>query len=331
MFVLLSTEKEIGGYFGFDFDVKPCLKFPYPNAVRYCSARAAFYDLVKNLDIQAIWMPKFICNSMLAPLELLGINIKFYDLDHNFFPILDEKINKSEYLLYINYFGIFTQNQKKLLDIYPRDKLIFDHSQAFFLAPFENVHTLYSIRKFLPVADGGLLVTKNKLNSEIQATLNFEQTIEQYHHLFKRSIFGAQVAYDDFQRAERKFEDCIPRVISPLTEIILEDINYNEYKEKRLENFKFLHSKLEKLNYLSIDIEDIESPLTYPFLWKHNFIEEFTKNKVYSPTYWIDCLSRINKASNEYIWLNQLTHLVCDHRYSIQDMQYQIDLIMEFL
>ena len=81
--MLPSSHKEIGGYFG--FDLNDANQFPYPLAKKYCSARAAFYDLVRNLGIQAIWMPKFICDTMLKPLELLNISIKFYDINEDLY------------------------------------------------------------------------------------------------------------------------------------------------------------------------------------------------------------------------------------------------------
>ena len=104
IFVLLPIHKEIGGYMG--FDLNNLNQFPYPNSRKYSSARSAFLELLLNLEIESIWMPKFICDTMLKPLEILKINIKFYDLDINFYPQIPFELEKNDYLLYVNYFEI---------------------------------------------------------------------------------------------------------------------------------------------------------------------------------------------------------------------------------
>ena len=324
IFVLLPIHKEIGGYMG--FDLNNLNQFPYPNSRKYSSARSAFLDLLRNLEIESIWMPKFICDTMLKPLEILKINIKFYDLDINFYPDIPFELEKNDYLLYVNYFGICTKNQEKLVSLYPRDKIIFDHSQAFFVEPFWGTHTIYSPRKFFAIADGGLLVTENDVRA-VDTLHHEDELIEQYKHLFIRSISCAQQGYMQFQKAEAILNDCIPKKISPITELILKNINYSNFKERRLNNFEYLHSKLGKFNQLNICLEKLESPLTYPFLSNKKYSEYLIKHKIFIPTYWNDCLARISNNSVEYQFVNGITHLVCDHRYGIDDMQFQIDII----
>ena len=104
---------EIGGYF--EFSLSNSAQFPYPKAFKYHSARSAFYDLIRKSKIKKIWMPRFICDSMLEPLKLLNVEVLFYNLQNNFFPILPEKLNSDEYLFYVNYFGICGAIQKELL------------------------------------------------------------------------------------------------------------------------------------------------------------------------------------------------------------------------
>ena len=67
---------EIGGYF--EFSLSNSAQFPYPNAFKYHSARSAFYDLIKKSKIKKIWIPRFICDSMLEPLKLLNVEVLFY-------------------------------------------------------------------------------------------------------------------------------------------------------------------------------------------------------------------------------------------------------------
>lgn len=328
IFVLLPIHKEIGGYMG--FDLSNLNQFPYSNSRKYCSARSAFLDLLQNLGVESIWMPKYICDTMLRPLEILGINIKFYDLDINFSPKIPFQLEKNDFLLYVNYFGVCTHIQRELIGLYPRDKIIFDHSQAFFVQPFLGIHTIYSPRKFLAVADGGLLVTETHME-EIQNLYCEDDLMEQYKHLFIRYLNGAKQGYEQFQKAEAMLNDCIPKKISPITDMILNNINYSDIKKRRLDNFKYLHSKLGQFNQLNLCLDNLESPLTYPFLSDEKYSKYLIEHKIFVPTYWNDCLVRVDENSIEHTFVNNITHLICDHRYGLSDMQYQIDKIMECL
>ena len=104
-------------------------------------------------------MPSYLCDSMLAPVEKAGVECIFYSLDAHFDIIDDITLGESDWLLYVNYFGICGPNIDRLRDRHASGQLILDHSQAFYAAPTECLATIYSPRKFFGVPDGGLLVT----------------------------------------------------------------------------------------------------------------------------------------------------------------------------
>lgn len=320
--------QEIGGFF--EFSLSSLNQFPYPNATQYNSARSAFYDLLKNTFIEKVWMPRFICDSMIEPLTILGIEICFYDLNPDFFPILPEILMPNEYLLYVNYFGLCTLNQKNILKKYSGKQVIFDHSQAFFVQPFDCYATIFSPRKFVAVAEGGLLFTNRNIVPEYYER-TAEEMVKQYQHALLRSVSTATHAYNIFQENENVFEDCLPRKISNITEKILESFDYKSIKEKRLKNFKILHSHLSQYNQLKVNIEDIESPLTYPLLLDKKLSNILIKSKVYTPTYWLDSLKRVTEDSFENNFISNVTHLICDQRYGEKEMLFQIDRVQEYL
>lgn len=325
--MLIDNNKSIGGYF--EFSLSDSGQFPYTNAKKYNSSRSAFYDLLEQTGIKKIWMPKFICNTMIDPLIKMDVNILYYDLDANFNPILPTILNDDEYIFYVNYFGLYTSVQKKLLKQYSNEKLIFDHSQAFFVKPFECFATFYSLRKFLPVAEGGLLYT-TAINSPNYVGMGGKQSIQQYQHLFIRCLSTANEGYELFKDNETVFNDCLPRRISSITENILHSLNYSEIRQIRLQNFKFLHAQLADINQLTFDVSTIESPLTYPLLLDKSLSVELIKDNIFTPTYWTDSLERVAIDSFEYQLISNTTHLVCDQRYSAKDMQFQIDRIKEY-
>ena len=319
---------EIGGYF--EFSLSNLNQFPYPEAIRYHSARSAFYSLLQHAQIKKIWMPKLICDSMLEPLSLLDIKIYFYDLQPDFYPMLPHKLKDDEYLLYVNYFGLCTLNQEKLLSVYSSQQIIFDHSQAFFVPPFECFATIYSPRKFLPVAEGGLLISEQKIVPSYYPR-TVDEMAQQYQHGFIRRLSNASQAYGIFKNNENIFNDCLPKRMSEITKDILDSIDYSHFKEKRLENFKFLHHHLGSFNQLQVDLDQIKSPLTYPLLLKNKISDLLIKDKIYTPTYWSDSMTRLKIHSFEYGLVSNTTHLICDQRYSLKEMQFQINKVQDYL
>ena len=123
----------------------------------------------------------------------------------------------------------------------------------------------------------------------------------------------------------------MPKRLSGITEEILNSLNYESFKEKRLENFRFLHDKLGRFNQLKINLDQLESPLTYPFLLNEEISTCLINAKVYIPTYWSDSLSRVGVNSFEHKLVSQASHLICDQRYSKEEMQHQVDIIQDYL
>lgn len=319
---------EIGGYF--QFGLSDSGQFPYSQALKYHSARSAFYDLLQNSQIEKIWMPKFICDSMIEPLTLLGITIYFYDLNSDFYPIIPEQLKDNEYLFYVNYFGVCTSIQKKLLQHYESEKIIFDHSQAFFVEPFHCFATIYSPRKFFPVAEGGLLVTSNEIVENYHVR-TIDEMVQQYQHSLTRRVSNAAQGYNIFKENENNFNGCLPKKMSAITEDILTSLDYSNLKKRRLDNFKFLHEKLEHFNFLKFDFNAIESPLTYPFLCSKGISDFLIQSKIYTPTYWSDSLARISMEGFEHKLIFDMSHLICDQRYGLNEMQHQIDIVKDYL
>lgn len=323
-----NKDIEVGGYF--EFDLPDLGQFPYPKAIKYVSARSAFFDLLAQNNIKKIWMPKFICDSMIEPLLILDIDIQYYDLDERFYPNIPSCLEANSYLLYVNYFGLCTNIQKELLSIYPGSQLIFDHSQAFFVKPFDCFATIYSIRKFLPVAEGGLLIceTLTEPNYEYR---DVEDMLQQYQHCFIRRLSNASEAYKIFNDNEMSLNGCTPKNISGITEELINCFDYSSIQSKRLENFKFLHTFLGSINQLHIDIDNLTSPLTYPLLLEKKISNSLIDNNIFTPTYWLDSLQRLDAESFETKFVLNTTHIICDQRYTQQEMQFQIDKIREYI
>ncbi|MFX1385153.1 MAG: hypothetical protein ACFFBP_22265 [Promethearchaeota archaeon] len=314
--------KEIGGFFGLELKIG---KEYHPTALKLNSGRNALLYILKTIKPSKLLIPYYICNSVLEPIEKLRINYEFYLINDKFEPIITSSLGDTDYLLYVNYYGI---NDVIVNDLTKKfDNLIIDNSQAFFSRP-KKFPTFYSPRKFFGVPDGAYLYINKFLNENLEQSTSYERC----SHLLKRLDLDLQEIYDDYENAEKLFSNEPLRLMSKLTKNILSSINYKEAKSIREKNFKFLHNRLKKYNELKINSTQLNGPMKYPLLIKRDNIKQFLiENRIYISTYWLEVLERVEKNSFEYELTKYLLPLPIDQRYDLSDMNLIVEKLSEKL
>ena len=264
---MLSCNKAIGGYSELELPIfKSAL---YPQALGFQSARAAFFALLCLGKPDRVWIPHYICDSMLAPLKEAGIEFSFYSINEQF-DIVDElDMRDSDWLLYVNYFGICGGNVDRILAKFNPHQVVLDHSQAFYAPPRECLATIYSPRKFFGIPDGGLLVTKCPVS--VPSKID-DGSLSRSSHLLKRLTSSPEFGYADYLKAEQSLCDFEPRQMSYLTRSILESVNFEEARIRRNNNFSLCHEALGHINQLPIDLLNIEQTLPLLQPWHHQHI-----------------------------------------------------------
>lgn len=313
-----SAHKPIGGYFG--LEMPKGKRFLYEKALFFRSARVAFYLLLKKVNPTLIWMPAYICPSMIEVVKTLGINFKIYHINEDFEIIENINLYKNEILLYVNYFGICAKNQLKILKKYNSNQVIFDNSQALFSEPLDCLATLYSPRKFLGIPDGGVLITKlDILQPDFEAV-----TLNDLQHLICRYNGKVKEGYKYYLINEEKFNNFEHLGVTGFSYDILHSVSYDTIKNKRLINFKYLKKSLTKINKFKFDNFVFEEALFLPFLGdvaKNNLIN----NNIFVPTYWPNIEFKLNDFEKSLI--ENLICIPCDHRYSKKDLSKVVDFL----
>jgi hypothetical protein len=306
----------IGGYFALELSLKN--KRLYPDSLRFQSARAAFYALLLEGKPSRVWMPAYICDSMLAPLKATDTEIVFYDIDSDLGVSNDVHIKGSDWLLYVNYFGVCSDQEERLLKRFNSSQLIFDHSQAFFSPPRDCLANIYSPRKFFGVPDGGFLLTSLPVNEPDEVN---NDSVARCTHLLKRLDGTPEAGYQDFKNAEESFNNIKPQRLSLLTDNLLMHVDYETCKKQRNINFHFLHEHLKHLNDLNFDISKVDGPMCYPMLTEDMSVRDrLLSNRIFVPTYWPEVISRAKLGSFNHRLLKKLLPLPCDQRYGHEDM-----------
>jgi hypothetical protein len=315
--------EEIGGFFSIELDNK---REYHANAIKLNSGRNAFWYLLKTIKPYKIYLPYYICNSLLEPIEKENLSYDFYHIDSQFEPRINKLIKSNDLVVYINYFGVNNATVHKLCNRYKN--LVIDNAQSFFSKPFEMCHTFYSPRKFFGVPDGGYLYTNSVLNKSLKRDISWNRC----KHLLQRLDDSAHMSYESYMRNESMFSHRPLKLMSNITQNILSSIDYESVKLARERNFLYLHQALAKVNKLNLFVDDLEGPMVYPLLISKGGLKDFLiKNKIYVATYWKEVLDRVDKNTIEYKFARDLVPLPVDQRLNLNDMSKIVDKISNFI
>lgn len=312
----------IGGYFELELPSRKALV--HPEAKRYQSARAAFLALIRSVKPKRVWMPFYICDSMLAPVHAEGIDICHYALDEDFSIRQPIFLHEQDILLYVNYFGVCDRQIQDILKKFNPLQTVIDCSQALYAKPYSCLATIYSPRKFFGIPDGGFLATDHPVSPTQQQDKDSEKRME---HLIKRLGETPEAGYAAFQQAEKSLSDMEPRSMSTLTEKLLGSVDLDKSNKTRNRNFQYLRNSLDSSNCLILP-SFWDGPMCYPYMTHKNIKKNiFTDNRIFIATYWPEVLGRVDKNSFEAKLVTQCFPLPCDQRYEESSLDRILNLL----
>lgn len=306
--------KEIGGYLEFE----KLINNPYyKDVVELNTGRNALIYLMKIKEIDKLYIPYFLCDSIANTLERCSIKYEYYYIDKNFIPVFEKELGQNHYLYIVNYYGQICNKMMQVLKEKYKN-IILDNTQAFFQKPAFGIDTIYSCRKFFGIPDGAYLYTTSELLNE---HLKTDTSRGRLKHLLGRLEGQASDYYKNFQNVDESFNNLEIMKMSHFTKNILGAIDYEKVKQVRNDNFQYLHSKLKDRNVLNISVPD--GPFAYPY-YAENGIELrkiLANKKIYVPTLWPNVLNHNDVDSIEYNYTANILPIPCDQRYTINDMK----------
>lgn len=310
---------EIGGYFGLNL---PDYGDPFPNTLKFQSGRAALRAVLECAGIKRVYLPVYICDSVVQAVLDSGAVIETYTLDDSLYPKdLPNPLTEEWVVLYVNYFGLCAKNIERLHQEVSKKQLIIDNSQALFARADNAMATIYSIRKYIGVPDGGLLV-----HSDLDIKMPESEdtgSLGRMSHLLQRMAYSAGTGYLSYVESEKTLNNTKPLKMSRLTNRILASVDMGVVKRRRRENYLELAAQLDKFNKHKWRIGTDLVPLCYPLLFDRN-VEHLKKvlidKGIFVPTYWPEIKSRVAYNSLEYRLSHCCLFVPCDQRYSTSQM-----------
>lgn len=310
--------KEIGGYIEFERYTGPML---HEDGIKLNCGRNALAYILEAYDIHKIAMPKFMCDSCDEVLRDHAVQVRYYSVDMDFKPVLNGT-EDDEWLYVVNFYGQLAESY--ICALKEKYRLIVDNAQAYFSAPIDGVPTIYTCRKFFGVADGAILYSEKKIDVTLQ-----DESFDRMRFLMGRFERSASEFYSEYVQNNRLFAGEPIKRMSKLTENLLRGIDYSTVREKRTENFAFLHSQLGQINKLRISAP--EGPFMYP-LYLENGAEirkRLQTQNIYIPTLWPAVFRICKEDELAYDMAMNILPLPVDQRYGADEMRRMINAIRQ--
>lgn len=310
---------ELGGYVQLQVPTKK--QDYFTEALGFNCGRNALRYVIRAENIKHLWLPAFICPVVWEAVEKEACQVSFYEIDENFMPILPPPT--TEYLLYVNYFGLCNKQVEELEEKYPL--LLVDNTQNMF-AKQQGLASFNSLRKFFGVPDGSyLFYPSNQYKNYVQ--LETDVSYDRCDHLLQRVECGAQAGYASVLEHEEKFRSFPVKKISKLSARLLEAGDFELIATQRRDNFTIIQSHLQQSNLLPSFDTCNGVPMVYPFLVEYSGLKEYLiREKIYVPTFWKGQKdTRFGKFLEE-----NLIALPIDQRYGADEMLYMVKKIEEY-
>lgn len=326
----------------------------------FLSGRTALEYIIRNIisenkKINSVLLPSWCCHTMIEPFIRHRVAVRFYDVyyqcDNNLRAEIPEPM-ENEIFYYMTYFGSSVLRgiddcsiRKKWCCIIADDTHSWLGSKRYEKYSIIPDYTYISYRKWSGIYgiamakrfEGKFSVTVEKKSGEVYSSLRKNAGL-----LKKRYIEGENINKSEFLAMYIKSEGMLEEdyinyapVNSSVEQLI--NIDCEKMKEKRCRNAMYLIgelSSIKDIRLLEFDLAGGDVPLFIPILVdeseRDNLRKFLIQNSIYCPVHWP--VSHYHKGISERAKkiYNEELSLLCDQRYTVDDMKYIVNKIKEF-
>lgn len=333
----------------------PFMKSDTYQTVFYQSGRNAIEALLLHLkkkkNIQRMLLPDYMCETVKEAGKRAGVTMDFYKLDraYGFHPEeVEEKLTENTCLFVAHFFG--RKPEKKLLDYMRTQKekgviIIEDVTLSLFSSDEEQgvgfgTYTLGSIRKWLPVPDGGFVAScTEELPEKITDTCvskytDFYLMVQTMKREYIQGGCRDQALKDIYMSyyalsIRELFSDYRLYPMSEWSRNYLQNCDMESIVKKRMENYDYLYGKLSGLEGIEIAVQRSKGylPFGMVILTKERdaLLQYLIRNNIYCNVHW---RLEASKENPELTFLSQHTITIpCDQRYGFAEMDVIADAL----
>lgn len=281
---------------------------------------------------------------MVSTIKDAGWNLSYYNLDNNFH--IDKKdvplIKSKKVLLLVDYFGCvdLSSDIKQIRNINKDIIIIADCVQSFFkLDSYDSDYTFTSLRKMCEIPFCSIAIKKRNshfymsnqfLVSKIDLTFN-SSADKWYEYKFLGNLlksFPSIFSDNCILNLLKQGEDLLDRdfqhdmAVPSYLPKMLNAVDFDNIKIKRKANAALLHKELNRLNIKHL-FNDSSVPLFVPIFIKNRDVvrKKMFENNIFPPIHWPVLTSLCSEIVNSEL------SLICDQRYTDDDMLKQISIL----
>lgn len=314
---------EIGGFIEFE-------RFDGPewhgDALALNCGRSCLTYLVEARGITSIWVPSFLCDSVLGVLARYpSVSVREYPVTRGLLPDYGSiALGPDDYLYLVDYYGQLAEGDIEDAAARCEGRLVVDEAQGFFAPPVPGVDTLYTCRKFFGVPDGAYLCTTARLSRELPV----DESHDRMGFLLGRFERPSSEFYAAYAENNHFFANEPIKAMSPLTHNLLRGIDYATVARRRERNFARLDALLGPVNELELTAP--AGPFMYPLLVRdgERVRTALQRERIYVPLLWPYALDKDATARD---LARNILPLPIDQRYDEGDMDYVAGRVLALL
>lgn len=322
----------------FDFCVETLPKVNQLNkyGTYHASGRAALYSILQSLkdrNIKRVLLPDYLCSTIVTTVGSSKLDYDFYSLNESLLldiVSIENKVDENTAILIINYFGMQDLSPsvsaiKKLSEKIP---VIVDDVQALYsyLTPelTDIDYSFTSLRKWLPVPDGGLVQSQNKEITTPDTVNSF--WVKKLNGLALKNMREDLKGMDEvylhlLEEGENMIDQSLAARGSEVTEMVFERTNLEDVASKRRSNASFILSGLKDIGLEPIIVpRHVSVPFFIPIVLKNRDIvrKRLFSHNIFCPVHWP--LDGLKLERGAFMAAHELS-IIIDQRYDTDDMR----------
>ncbi len=314
----------------------------YRDANLYIDGRQALIDIIKNNEWECIWVPSYYCYEFIEAL-LPYTKVRFYDYTpfENLILALNKiTVSDKEAIVISNFFGLNDQSHTDL-----KCAIIEDHSHDLISDWARNSNADWcfaSLRKTLPIADGGILWSPKRHNlppKPKQTTEGEKLAYDRYKAMALKSQYlkGDRIDKDFFReiyiRTENEFDTLPISSISKQSFDIISQLDIEKWYGTKKSNWELAVANILTNCDIKVLTADTNAHNNHPFSIVLKFSSQdirdkfrtlLIQNKIYPAILW-NIPSDKCRLSQDFS--NTMLSVHCDARYNSDEMMIMIKRI----
>jgi dTDP-4-amino-4,6-dideoxygalactose transaminase len=293
----------------------------------FVNARSAFAALVAQFPAATIWLPAFLCKVMLQGTPAGAV--RFYPVNDGFQPdidFVDGEAKQGDVVLIPAYFGLPASPEIRGFATRRRDlRLVEDCAQALESgSAMWSDWRLYSPRKLMGVADGGILVARDE-DAPLPSPKKHAPAVDLWAAPLLRYEDSEANENEAWHAANRAKEGAMASALEAMTRLSLSLLSRTSLRSlaaPRLENWRRLDDRLRRWSALPANLAS--PPLGYIIRvnadLRDKVLAGLHADRIFAAVHWTDIAGPAEDFPREQRWARELITLPCDHRYGKAEM-----------